>query len=66
MKIVGFPKKNYIKENLDKLNDEEKNEWALSDDRVLILEDLKDFQDNVLNSPITAFLTSYYWYFLND
>lgn len=63
MIIVGFSKADYTKEDLDKLNDKEKYEWALSDIDTIILEDIKDFQDDVLNSECSS---SHYWYFLND
>lgn len=66
MIIVGFSKADYTKEDLDKLNDKERYEWALSDIDTIILEDIKDFQDNVLNSECLNCSSSHYWYFLND
>lgn len=66
VRVVGFPKENYDKEWLDSINDKEKSETALADGYTIILEDLRDFQDNVLNSPIKDCLTSHWWYFLND
>lgn len=70
VRIVGFPKENYDKEWLETLNDRQKSETALADGYTIILEDLQDFQDNVLNSHILfgrkACLTSHWWYFLND
>lgn len=66
VRVVGFPKENYDKEWLDSINDREKSDTALADGYTIILEDLRDFQDNVLNSPIKACLISHWWYFLND
>ena len=51
---------------LDSINDREKSETALADGETIILEDLEDFQDNVLNSPIKDCLISHWWFFLND
>ena len=63
--IVGFPKENYTKEWLETLNDKQKYETALADENTIILEDLQDFQDDLLNSPIVECLTSHWWYFLH-
>ena len=66
VRVMGFPKENYDKAVLDTLKDRELSEWALADGCTIILEDLRDFQDNVLNSPIKECLTSHWWYFLTD
>lgn len=66
VRIVGFPKENYDKEWLEALNDKQRSETALADGYTIILEDLQDFQDNVLNSIAKDCLISHWWYFLND
>ena len=65
VRVMGFPKENYDKETLDKLSDRELSDCALWDGCTIILEDLRDFQDTVLNTSSVE-LKSHYWYFLND
>ena len=66
VRVVGFPKTTYEKSWLDSLNDRERSETALADGDTAIYEDLGEFQDVVLNSPIKEQLVSNWWYFLND
>ena len=66
VRVVGFPKDNYDKEWLDTLNDRERSDAALADGDTAIFEDLREFQDTVLNSPIKEQLIGNWWYFLND
>ena len=66
VRVVGFPKENYNKEWLDTLNDRERSDAALADGDTAIFEDLREFQDTVLNSPIKEQLIGNWWYFLND
>ena len=65
VRVVGFPNRNYDKKWLDTLNDKELSETALADGDTAIYEDLRDFQDTVLN-PHSIELMFHYWYFLND
>ena len=66
VRVVGFPKENYDKEWLDTLNDRERSDAALADGDTEIFEDLREFQNTVLNSPIKEQLIGNWWYFLND
>lgn len=66
VRVVGFPKDNYDKKWLDSINDRERSEVACADGDTAIFEDLQEFQDTVLNSPINEQLISNWWYFLND
>lgn len=67
VRVVGFPKNNYYKEVLDSLSDREKSEWACADGDTAIFEDLREFQDVVLNNPMAKEqLLNNLWYFLND
>ena len=66
VRVVGFPKEQYDKKWLDTLNDRERSEAACADGDTAIFEDLREFQDVVLNSPIKEQLISNWWYFLND
>ena len=66
VRVVGFPKETYDKEWLDTLNDRQRSETALADGDTAIFEDLMEFQDTVLNSPIKEQLIGNWWYFLND
>ena len=66
VRVVGFPKDNYDKKWLDSINDRERSEVACADGDTAIFEDLSEFQDTVLNSPIKEQLISNWWYFLND
>ena len=66
VRVVGFPKETYDKEWLDTLNDRERSDAALADGDTAIFEDLREFQDTVLNSPIKEQLIGNWWYFLND
>ena len=63
MKILGFDKEKYNKEKLEKLNDNYLEVLACEDENVIMLEDIKDFQD-YLNSIINH-SDSYWWYFIN-
>jgi hypothetical protein len=65
VRVVGFLKGSYSKEWLDSINDRERSETALADGDTVIYEDLRDFQDTVLNTSSVE-LKSHYWYFLND
>ncbi len=62
MIILGFDKEQYKKEELDKLNKKYLYEEACDNDMVIILEDIKDFQD-YLNS-VTNHSNEYWWYFI--
>ena len=67
VRVVGFPKSNYYKDVLDSLSDREKSEWACADGDTAIFEDLREFQDMVLNCQFASEqLLGNYWYFLND
>ena len=66
VRVVGFPKETYDKEWLDALNDRQRSETALADGNTAIFEDLREFQDVVLNATIKEQLISNWWYFLND
>lgn len=67
VRVVGFPKENYDKDWLDSINDQERSEAACADGDTAIFEDLRDFQDTVLNSAFgMEQLLNNYWYFLND
>lgn len=66
VRVVGFPKETYDKEWLDTLNDRQRSETALADGDTAIFEDLREFQDMVLNSTIKEQLIGNWWYFLND
>lgn len=66
VRVVGFPKEQYDKKWLDTLNDRERSEAACADGDTAIFEDLREFQDAVLNSPIKEQLISNWWYFLNN
>lgn len=66
VRVVGFPKGNYTKKWLDSLNDRQRSETALADGNTAIYEDLREFQDVVLNSDLKEQLISNYWYFLHD
>lgn len=67
VRVVGFPKVGYDKTTLDSLSDREKSEWACADGDTAIFEDLRDFQDVVLNCRrASEQLVSNWWYFLND
>lgn len=67
VRVVGFPKSSYYKDVLDSLSDREKSEWACADGDTAIFEDLREFQDVVLNCiGSNKQLISNWWYFLND
>jgi hypothetical protein len=66
VRVVGFPKGNYDKKWLDSINDRERSETALADGDTAIFEDLREFQDVVLNATTKEQLISNWWYFLND
>lgn len=66
VRVVGFPKGNYDKEWLDSINDRERSDAALADGDTAIFEDLREFQDVVLNATTKEQLISNWWYFLND
>ena len=67
VRVVGFPKSSYYKDVLDSLSDREKSEWACADGDTAIFEDLREFQDVVLNCiGSNEQLISNWWYFLND
>ena len=66
VRVVGFPKETYDKEWLDTLNDRQRSETALADGDTAIFEDLREFQDVVLNVTANEQLISNWWYFLND
>jgi len=66
VRVVGFPKGNYDKKWLDFINDRERSDTALADGDTAIFEDLREFQDVVLNSTTKEQLISNWWYFLND
>ena len=67
VRVVGFPKNSYDKEWLDSINDRERSEAACADGDTAIFEDLRDFQDTVLNTNFgKEQLLNNYWYFLND
>ena len=60
VRVVGFPKGNYDK-------DRERSEAACADGDTAIFEDLREFQDTVVNSQFgKEQLLNNYWYFLND
>lgn len=64
MKILGFSKETYNKEQLDILNDDYLYYEAMANDNVVLLEDIKDFQD-YLNSIINH-SDEYWWYFIEN
>jgi len=67
VRVVGFPKTAYDKEWLDTLRDRELSDTALADEDTAIFEDLRDFQETVLNSTFgKEQLKSNWWYFLHD
>ena len=66
VRVVGFPKGNYDKEWLDSINDRERSDAALAAGDTAIFEDLREFQDVVLNATTKEQLISNWWYFLND
>lgn len=67
VRVVGFPITSYDKTTLDSLSDRDKSEWACADGDTAIFEDLREFQDVVLNTPMAKEqLVSNWWYFLND
>ena len=68
VRVVGFPiEPFYSKEWLDSLTDRERSEAACADGDTAIFEDLRDFQDTVLNTNFgKEQLLNNYWYFLND
>jgi len=66
VRVVGFPKGNYDKKWLDSINDRERSDTALADGDTAIFEDLREFQDVVLNATTKEQLISNWWYFLND
>ena len=70
VRVVGFPiEPFYSKETLDSLSDREKSEWACADGDTYIYEDLREFQEEILNMKnpnAMELLTGNYWYFLND
>jgi hypothetical protein len=67
VRVVGFPKENYDKNWLDSIKDSERSEAACADGDTAIFEDLREFQDTVLNSAFgMEQLLNNYWYFLND
>lgn len=65
VRVVGFPKDTYDKEWLDTLNDRELSDAAIADGDTAIFEDLREFQDTVLNG-LDIQLNSNWWYFLHD
>lgn len=64
MIILGFNKETYNKEQLDLLNDDYLYYEAMANDNVILLEDIKDFQD-YLNSVINH-SDEYWWYFIKN
>lgn len=62
MKIFGFSKEKYNKEKLEVLNDKYLEVLACEDEEVIMLEDIKDFQE-YLNSIINH-SDEYWWYFI--
>ena len=70
VRVVGFPiEPFYSKEWLDSLNDSQRSEAACADGDTYIYEDLREFQEEILNMKnpnAMELLTSNYWYFLND
>jgi hypothetical protein len=70
VRVVGFPiEPFYSKEWLDSLTDRERSEAACADGDTYIYQDLKEFQDDILNmrNPNAMELfTGNYWYFLNN
>lgn len=64
MIILGFNKETYNKEQLDILNDDYLYYEAMANDNVILLEDIKDFQD-YLNSVINH-SDEYWWYFIKN
>lgn len=70
VRVVGFPiEPFYSKEWLDSLTDRERSEAACADGDTYIYEDLREFQEEILNMKnpnAMELLTSNYWYFLND
>ena len=64
VRVIGFPKENYDKETLDKLNDRELSDWALADGDTFIYVDLREFQNEVNNTSIDV--NNYWIYFLTD
>lgn len=62
MKILGFSKETYNKEQLDILSDDYLYYEAMNNDNVVLLEDIKDFQE-YLNSVINH-SDEYWWYFI--
>ena len=69
VRVVGFPiEPFYSKEWLDSLTDRERSEAACADGDTYIYEDLREFQEEILNMKnpnAMELLTSNYWYFLN-
>ena len=70
VRVVGFPiEPFYTKEWLDSLTDSQRSEAACADGDTYIYEDLREFQEEILNMKnpnAMELLTSNYWYFLND
>jgi hypothetical protein len=70
VRVVGFPiEPFYSKEWLDSLTDRERSEAACADGDTYIYEDLREFQEEILNMKnpnAMELFTSNYWYFLND
>ena len=70
VRVVGFPiEPFYSKEWLDSLNDSQRSEAACADGDTYIYEDLREFQEEILNMKnpnAMELLTGNYWYFLND
>lgn len=66
VRVVGFPKYAYDKEWLDTLKDRELSDTALADGDTAIFEDLREFQETVLNSEVSVKLVTNWWYFLHD
>lgn len=67
VRVIGFPKTAYDKKWLDTLRDGELSETALADGDTAIFEDLREFQETVLNNDFgKEQLKSNWWYFLHD
>lgn len=67
VRVIGFPKENYDKEMLDKINDRERSDWALIYGDTAIFENMEEFSEVVLNNPSAKEqLLNNWWYFLTD
>ena len=64
MKILGFSKETYNKEQLDILSDDYLYYEAMADDTVILLEDIKDFQDYI--NAVINHSDEYWWYFIKN